>query len=423
MTLPRWLPAAFALALISPPVTAADWPQWLGPDRNGVGQDAGLLRAWPKGGPKLRWKAVGLGDGFSAPAVVAGKVYVLGSVADAKVGDPELLFVLDEKSGNKLGSLKFGSVGANTGGPFYPGPRGTPTVEGEHLYALASGGELACLALPRREVVWTRKLISDFGGKPGGWAYAESPLVDGDLVVVSPGGKTATVVGLNKKTGEPVWKCPVPGADHAGFGSPIRIEVGGVKQYVVFLSGGLVGVRADGMYLWRFKEPTNTTANIPTPLFHDGLVFGVSGYSAGGGVCRVSADKTSVKATPGWHSAELTSQIGGFVRVGDFLYGAGAGGHLMCVEFATGKERWNNAGVGSASLCAADGLLFVRGHNGTIALVEAAPDGYKEHGRFKQPERSKKPAWPYPVVANGGLYLRDMDVLLCYDVSDPKAKK
>jgi outer membrane protein assembly factor BamB len=404
---------------------ADDWPQWMGPERDGVSKEKGLLKDWPKGGPKLKWKLTNLGgESYSAPAVVGGRIYLL-TQADSQ----EYVTALDEKDGTKVWSQKLGKVGANPSGNNYAGPRGTPTVDGDCLFALGSAGDLVCMELTKGDTVWHKNLASDFGGKPGNWAYAESPLVDGDLVIVSPGGSGATVLALKKKDGTVGWKAAVPGGDTAAYGSPIRADVGGVKQYVVFLKKGLVGVSAEGKYLWRYAGPANRQGiNIPTPVFHDGIVFGASGYGQGGGAAKLTAAGDKVTAEQVWFSDELVSQIGGFIRVGDHLYGAGSGAkgaaQLLCVEFATGKIVWRDKCVGAAELCAVDGMLYVRGQgDGTVALVEANPAGYKEHGRLKQPDRSKKPAWPYPVVANGCLYLRDMGALLCYDVRDPNAGK
>jgi outer membrane protein assembly factor BamB len=423
-----WLTLFVFAGVAAPRVWAADWPQWLGANRNGVTVESGLLKAWPAGGPKLKWKATGLGDGFSysAPAVARGRIYLL-----AAFGDAEHVMALDEKDGGTIWSTKIGTVAPNPPGlqNNRPGPRGTPTVDGDKLYALCSGGEIVCVDLAKGAVVWSKSLSGDFGGTPGKWAYSESPLVDGNVVVVSPGGKSATVVGLNKKDGTALWKCAVPGGDNASYGSPIRIEVGGIVQYVSVLQKGIVGVSAkDGKFLWRFDKAANKQGiNIPTPMFHDGYLFGVAGYKAGGGVVHLTTGNGKVTAKEIWFEQDLAAvqQIGGFLRAGDYLYGTGNAAknavELMCLEFKTGKIMWRHACVGPAELCVADGMLYVRGEkDGTVALVEATPTGYQETGRFKQPDRNTKqqPAWPYPVVANGCLYLRDLGVLLCYDVRD-----
>jgi len=193
------------------------------------------------------------------------------------------------------------------------------------------------------------------------------------------------------------------------------------------LSNGIVSVAAkDGGFLWRYNgTSTRNGLNIPTPIFHDGHIFGVSGYGKGGGVAKITAENGKMTATEVWFSDEMAAvqQIGGFLRVGDYLYGTGNGAkksvELMCYEFKTGKVVWRHACVGPSEFCVAEGMLYVRGEKtGTMVLVEASPAGYKEHGRFEQPDRNKRkqPAWPYPVIANGNLYLRDLGVLLCYDI-------
>jgi outer membrane protein assembly factor BamB len=408
---------------------ANDWPQWLGPDRNGISTETGLLKQWPEGGPKLKWKIATLGDdGYSSPVIYKGRIYLMAAQDDA-----EHLVALEEKNGDKAWSVKIGKIGPNKF-QNYPGPRSTATVDGDKLYVLGSDGDLACVSLTKHDVVWTKNLAKDFDGQPGAWAYSESPLVDGDVVVVSPGGKTATIVALNKKDGSVAWKCALPDADQAAYASPITVEVGGVKQYVCYLLKGVVGVAAkDGTFLWRYEAPANPNpflANIPTPLAYKDMVFATSGLGKGGGVVKLAADKGKVTATEVYLNEDLKGSIGGYVRVGEHLYGTSgsspggkAGAVMVCAEFATGKILWTDSAVGAASFCVADGLLYVRGENGVVVLVEPTPKGYKELGRFKQTDRSKKPAWPYPVVANGCLYLRDCGTLLCYDVHDPKAGK
>jgi outer membrane protein assembly factor BamB len=415
----RLVLAAGAVVALAAPVQALDWPQWLGPNRDGTTTDAGLLKQWPAGGPKLKWKNAELGgDAYSTPVVARRRVFLL-----AALDNHEYVVALDEQDGSRLWATKIGKIGGNKGVQ-HPGPRGSVTVDRDSLYALGSAGDLVCLELASGNLVWTKSLPGDFGGKPGGWAYAESPLVDGKAVVACPGGKTATVVALDKKDGTPLWKAALPTGDDAAYSSPIRADIGGVPQYICYLSKGLVGLKAaDGDLLWRIDNISSVT-NVVTPMFHRGQVFCTT-HIKGGGLVTLTADNNKFTATQAWFSAELASQIGGFLRVGDHLYGTASkgGSQLMCVEFATGKVVWKNACVGTASLCVADGLLYVRGHGGAVALVEPTPKGFTELGRFNQPDRSKKPAWPYPIVANGCLYLRDCGTLLCYDVRDPAAGK
>jgi outer membrane protein assembly factor BamB len=413
----RTLPllAAFLLGCAAQ-AAADDWPQWRGPHRDGVSKETGLLQEWPAGGPKLLWKITDLGGGYSTPSIADGRIFLM-SDRDGE----ESVLVLDVKDGKRVWATPVGKVGPNRG-PQYPGARSTPTVDGALLYALASGGELVCLETATGKERWHKNLQTDFGGKPGNWAYAESPLVDGDVVVCTPGGSTATFVALDKKTGDVIWKSAVPGGDEAAYASIVLGEVGGVKEYVQFLQHGVVGVDAKtGKFLWRYDNTGKSPANIPTPVFHDAHVFSSSGFT-GAGLVKLNAENERVMPSQVYLAKELGNSVGGVVLVNGFVYGT-SNTDLVCLEFASGKVRWQDRSVGKGSVCYADNRLYVRGEKGTVALAEATPDGYHEKGRLEQPGRSDKPAWPYPVVANGRLYLRDRDVLLCYDVRAGAADK
>jgi outer membrane protein assembly factor BamB len=401
-----------ALLLLAAPATAqikaapGDWPAWRGPDRTGVSTETGLLNRWPTGGPKLLWKATDLGGGFSTPSVANGRIYAIGS----KAGD-EWVQARDAKSGNKLWETKIGTM-AKAG---YAGSRSTPTVDGDLIFALSSDGDLVCLQTADGTVKWTKR-FSDFDGKRGSWAYAESPLIDGDVLVCTPGGSKATLLALKKQTGEVIWKSALADGDAAGYASVIVAEVAGVKQYVQFLSGGVVGVSAkDGTFLWRYTKSANKTANIPTPIYSDGYVFSASGYNTGGGLVKLIVDKDKVNAAQVYFSKDMMNHHGGVICVGGCLYGTN-NNSLVCLNFLTGERKWLDRSVGKGSVTYADGCLYVRSEDGPVALVEATPRAYKELGRFEQPDRSKAKAWAHPVVANGCLLLRDQDVLLCYDV-------
>jgi outer membrane protein assembly factor BamB len=394
-----------------------DWPGWRGPDRTGVSPETGLLKEWPADGPKLLWKATGLGGGYSTPALAGGRIFVLGS----RAGD-EYAIALDATDGKQVWSTRIGAVGRD-GPPSYPGPRSTPTVDGDRLYALGSDGDLACLDTAAGKIVWHKNLGKDLEGNRGFWAYAESPLIDGDVLVCTPGGSKATLAALNKRTGDVIWKAVVPQGDQAAYASAIVAEVGGVKQYVQFLNGGVVGVAArDGKFLWRYDQvaiPGPRSTNCPTPIFHDQCVLNVGGGRGGGaGLVRLTADGQGVSAKEVYFNRELANHHGGVVRVGDYVYGT-TNTMLLCLDFKTGEKKWEDRSVGKGSIAAADGHLYVRSERGPIALVEATPAGYKEKGRFTPPDRSGRNTWPHPVIAGGRLYLRDQDVLHCYDVKAP----
>ena len=398
------------------PVGADDWPQWRGPDRSGVSKETGLLKEWPKGGPPLAWKTAGLGTGFATPSISNGRVYLLGGRKD---NTEEYLIALNEKDGKEIWSTKIGRVGANRGQQ-YPAPRSTPAADGDRIYALSSDGDLVCVEAADGKLIWHKHLEKDFGGRRGNWAYAESPLIDGDVLVCTPGGSKATMVALNKKTGDVIWTASVPEGNEAAYSSIVMAQAGGTKQYVNFLSGSLVGISAkDGKLLWSYPKTANRIANIPTPLSGDGYVFSASGGGrggGGGGLIQLVPEGQGIVPKEVFFSDRLGSHIGGFIRVGDYLYGTD-NTQLKCVDYKTGEVKWQDRSVGKGSLTAAEGLLYVRGERGAVALVEATPAGYRERGRFDQPDRNPQyPAWPYPVIANGKLYLRDYDILLCYDI-------
>jgi outer membrane protein assembly factor BamB len=392
------------------PAGPGDWPGWRGADRTGVSTETGLLKEWPKDGPPLVWKVKGLGEGFSTPSIARGRVYVMGSQGT----DNEFVQARNVSDGALVWQTTVGKVGKPNQFPQYPGSRSTPTVDGDRIYALGSDGDLVCLDVAGGKEIWKKSFSSDFGGKSGTWAYAESVLVDGDTLICTPGGPKAAIVALNKKTGDVLWQSEIADSDEAGYASAIAADGPAGKQYIQFLRRGLMGVSAkDGKLLWQFNK-TATPTDCTTAIVHDGYVFHAALGPGGGGTAVLQLTPEGVKEV--YSGKSLMNHHGGVIRVGDYVYGTGQAG-LVCVDFKTGKEKWQNRSVGKGSITAADGHLYVRGEqSGAVALVEAMPDGYKEKGRFTQPDRSNKMAWAHPVVAGGHLYLRDKDTLLCYDV-------
>ncbi len=396
----------------------SDWPQWRGPQRNGISQESGLLKQWPAEGPKLLWQVNDIGDGYSTPAVVGTRIYLMSN----RGMENEFVQALSTPDGKPIWTTRVGNVG-NPSDFLYAKARSTPTVDGDFIYALSSDGDLACLETGSGKIRWQKSIKQEFGGKPGVWAYAESPLVDGDVVVVTPGGAQATIVALNKKTGAVIWKSAVPGGDPAGYASAIVVQAAGRKQYVQFLSKGIVGVDAKtGQFLWRYAEVAKGMAQMVTPVARDGYVYG-GAQSIGGGVVRLKADRGGVAAEQVYFARGLPNNIGGSVLVGDYLYGTSGRG-LVAVEFTTGKVKWQAESIGGGSVAYADGLLYLHGENGEIALVEATPEAYREKGRFTPPAQPKRnrlgpfpeKAWTYPVIANGRLYIRDIGTLWAYDI-------
>ncbi|HEV3080212.1 MAG TPA: PQQ-binding-like beta-propeller repeat protein, partial [Gemmataceae bacterium] len=345
---------------------AADWPQWRGPQRNGISDETGLLKEWPKDGPRLLWQVKDIGSGYSTPAVVGDRLYLVSN----KGMDNEFVQALAVKDGTQVWAQRLGKVGLNKG-PQYPGARSTPTIDGELLYALGSDGDLACLETATGKLRWAKNLRQDFGGKPGMWAYAESPLIDGDVLVCTPGGDDATVVALNKNSGDVIWKAPL--GEQAAYASVIVVDLAGMKQYVQFLAKGVVGLDAKtGKLLWRDdRTAKGSPANIPTPVAYEGAIYTATGR-AGGGLVKLKLDNGEVKAEPAYFSAKLPTSIGGSVALGGHLYGTHSQG-VLCVDFATGQVKWQDKCVGPGAVCYADGCLYVHGEKDDVALVEATP--------------------------------------------------
>ncbi len=407
----HYLRHALAILFLTLTCHASDWPQFRGPQRDNVSKDTGLLKSWPKEGPPLAWKVQGLGGGYSSLSVVGDRIYTLGN--KDKLSH---VIAMQRDNGKILWSVEIGMAGGNLGC--------TPTVDGDHVFALGQEGDLVCLEAKDGKRIWHRNLLEQFGGSYGNWHYCESPLVDGDKVIVTPGGKEATMVALDKKTGETVWKCAIPiKSNVAGYSSVVVAEVGGVKHYVQLLDGGVVGVGTDGRFLWKYEKLGPNTANIPTPIVLKDEVLAVAGYGKGGALLKLKSDGKDVTAEEVYFKRDLTNKHGGIVVVGDYVYGdTDDQGRPFCAEVKTGNVLWRRdrgqgKGEGSASVTYADGRLYFYYDNGVAALVEASPTGYKEVGSFRLPQR-QGPAWAHPVVVGGRLYLREGETLYCFDVRE-----
>ncbi len=413
------LPIAL-LGLAATGLLAADFAQWRGPLRDGHSVETGLLQEWPKDGPKLVWQTTNVLGGYSTPAVVGDRIYLLGSE-----GAEESVLALAVRDGSKVWAVKLGKVGHPEQQPSYAGARSTPTVDGKFLYALGSDGDLVGLETATGKEVWRKHLRTDFGGKYGEWAYSESPLVDGDKLIVTPGGTNATVVALNKKTGELIWKCAVPDGSAAGYSSVLVAEFGGVRQYVQFLTSGLMGLEpGTGKLLWRYeKSGKGSPAVIIMPLVGDGMIYS-GAFRATTALVKPVFKDGAFTVEEIYSNGKLPVGLGGVVKVGDYFYGSG-GSVAMCVEFKTGTVKWEERSIGPGSLLVADQRIYIHAENGDVAMFEPSAEGYREKGRFTPPglparANPMEKAWPYPVVANGKLYIRDKDSLWCYDVKAGK---
>ena len=296
------------------------------------------------------------------------------------------------------------------------GPRGTPTVDGDRVYSESALGDVTCLEAATGKTIWHVNLSRDLGGGRPGWGYSESPLVMGDLLIVTPGGKKGTIAALDKKTGTVAWRSEGV-TEGAHYSSPQVVDIGGIRQIVQFAHSSCFGVTADGgKPLWKYSAANNGTANVCTPIVHADHVFASSSYGTGGGLAKITADGSGQKAEPVYFEKKMQNHHGGIVKVGDFMYGFGSG--LMCMDFLTGEIKWQTRSVGKGSLVVADGMLYLLGEGHEVALAEVTPEEYRERGRFKIPSRGR-PSWAHPVVAGGRFYIRDQKFLTAYDVKAP----
>lgn len=408
----RHIACAFvAFSLMSYFAVAEDWAQWRGTQRDGKSSEKGLLAKWPEAGPKLLWQTKNLGSGFSTPSIVGEQLFVISNQGNEK----EEVVALSTSNGNKLWSTPIGKVGPNQG-PQYPGTRATPTVSGESIYALGSDGDLVCLDIKSGQKKWSKNLRSDFGGVPGMWAYTESPLIDGDMLICSPGGATSTVLALQKSTGSVVWKSPLSEADAASYASPVMATVDGVKQYILYLGKGIVGLKADtGELLWRYTKTSDAQANIATPIVSGNYVYSAASR-VGGGLVKVKGTKSEPEEL--YFAKSLPAGMGGSVLIDGNLFGS-IGETMACVDFMTGTIKWQDRGIGSASICFADGRLYLHSVKNELAMIEASPEGFKPLGKFALPgttDHGNAKPWTHPVISNGRLYVRDQADVWCYDI-------
>jgi outer membrane protein assembly factor BamB len=404
----------------------ADWPQWQGPNRDGMSKETGLLKKWPKGGPKLLWTYSETGTGYSSPAIVGDRLYIFGAEDPAK-GDKEFVLCINVKDGKQIwkktieaaaGKFDLGDYSRGNG------PRGSPVVDGKYVYFEGAKGDLACLETEDGKIVWQKHLVVDFGGKVPTWGFAESVLIDGDQLICSPGGKKGALAALKKTSGEVIWRS-TDADDGAHYSSPVICNFG-VKHYVKFTPNGLIGVKAsDGKLLWRAKVANNGIAVCSTPIVDDRYIFASSGYNTGCGLVELSGSGDSITAKEVYNTKTLQNHHGGIIRLGDYVYGHSDKGGWMCLNFKKDGEEpvWKSGKLGKGSIFYADGHFYCYTEgSGTLAMIEANPKEYVEVNRMELPKKSsitprKGSIWTHPVIANGKLYLRDHELLFCFDLN------
>jgi outer membrane protein assembly factor BamB len=396
--------------LFAATLSAADWPTFRGADRSDVSTETGLLKAWPEAGPPKLWMNQDVGLGYSGYAVVGGVLYTMGA-RDAV----EYVIAIDTATGAEKWSAEAGPLLTNGWGD---GPRGTPTVDGDKIYALSGRGTLVCLNAADGKKVWSANM-TELGGKVPGWGYCESPSVEGRLVIVTPGGPQGTLAAFDKNTGQLAWQS-AEWTDPAQYASLIAVNLNDSRQVIQLTMQSIAGVNAvNGRLLWKTDFP-GKTAVIPTPIFHEGQVFVAAGYGVG---CK------SVQIGPGnrvetlYESTDMVNHHGGVVLVNGHLYGYSDKAGWTCMELKTGAVKWaDKKSLGKGAIhCADDRLYLLEERTGTVVLIEASPLEWKEHGRFtlspQTTQRNPKGMiWTHPVVSGGKLYLRDQELLFCFDV-------
>jgi outer membrane protein assembly factor BamB len=447
------LALALCAACLAVPLFAEDWPQWRGPGRNDQSSETGLKKSFDGKAPPVAWEFKNAGVGYSGPSIHKGKVYLVGGTIETPKDEPkekkeepkgkgrrggsgqkhvDEVFCLDEANGKELWRVKVGKEYEDNGSDsnWGGGPRGNPTVtEDGHLYILGIRGDVYCLKSADGSLVWTKNYEKDLGGKlMSGWGFSESPLVDGEKLVCVPGGDKGTLACLNRKTGEVIWRS-TDLKDAAGYSSVVKANLAGVDQYVVLTASNVVGVSTDsGKLLWSYDcKDRYRVAVIPTPVIvGKDLVYATSGYGAGCDLIKVSGDASGQKAEKVFSNRDLANHHGGVIFKDGFIYGHGDGKGWICQDIKDGSTKWSSRGNKApekGSVTYADGALFCYGEDsGTLVVVEANSKEYKELGRFKITGETKlrRPSgkfWTHPVIANGKLYLRDQDLLFCYDIS------
>ena len=403
-------------AMVVPLAAAGDeggfWPEFRGPHRNGVSRETGLLPTWPEGGPTLLWTATGIGHGFPTASIARGTIYTAGNM------DRQTMITALDLDGRIRWQTSNGPDWVGTQ-PGQPGARSVPTVADDQVFHLSPMGELVALDAATGARQWGLNILEEFGSENINWAQAASPLVDGQRVIVAPGGLRTAVVALDRRDGRVVWQSPSVG-DLAAYGSPILVEHGGLRMIVTMTSKSVLAVRAeDGSLLWRLDHETRWDESNFTPLHHDGHIL-VSTQFTGSVLIKLNVDGDSCTVQPVWHSTDLDNHHGGVVLLDGYLYGSGRanGGRWACLDWRTGELKYLERGVGKGSVVAADGMLYALSERGEMGLVPATLERHELVAQFTIPDQGSGPVFAHPVVCGGRLYIRHGEFLYCYQLRE-----
>ena len=398
-------PAAGTVAAGAAAAAASDWPQFRGPQRDGVARTAAhLVRSWPASGPRLLWR-VPIGEGYSHLTVVDGRIFTLFGANDG-----EYLGAFDAATGHQLWLVRTDAELSNDMGG---GPRSTPTWDAGMLYVQSAQGQLLAVAAANGKVAWRHDLAKEFGARVPQWGIASSPLVEGDLLLVAVGGSGGrAAMAFDKRSGKVAWSAL---DDKPGYASPIALTAAGVRQAIFFTGSSVAGVAAaDGRVLWEVPWTTDYDVNAATPLFvAPDKLYVSSGYDTGSAVFQFHGDGGRVTVQQVWKSREMKNQFSSAVLAGDYVYGFD-NGTFKCVKVQTGEERWKQRGLGHGSVILADGLLVVLSEGGKLVLADAAPDAYHERASF---QALAGRCWTGPSLAGGKLFLRNQVQMEAFDLA------
>ena len=410
------VPALVVCALLSNVCRSEDWPSWRGPNRDDISTETGLLKTWPEGGPVKLWTSKDAGLGYSGVSIANGVLFTMGADGTAEESN-EFVVAINVESGEKIWQTNVGQFLDNGWGG---GPRSTPTISGDRLVVISGKGEVVCLSTSDGVEKW-RASLTGLGGTIPSWGFCESALIDGDKVLVTPGGENGTIACFNLQTGEKIWQSAEI-REPANYASIIAVDHFGKRQYIQLTGQKVFGLDGNGKLLWQQDFP-GRIAVVPTPIYRDGQVYVTAGYGTGCLLLNITANN---KVEKFYDNKVMKNQHGGVLLVGDYLFGHSDDNGIICQNFNSGDLVWSDKKKNDAKIAVtyADGLLYCLAENGgECFLVEASAAEYKEVSRFKMdPQTTQRNPnggiWTHPVISNGRLYLRDQDVICCYRIKE-----